>query len=187
MPGWLSPRAPAVDRNSTAVFGDTETQSRARVARVTAWPAGSLRRPPQDGQFRRDALATTARRGGVLASENYQGRTGGDVVGGAEATGVLHAGTARRDDGAIVSSGGRSASVVGTARCWDGAFHPPMEQIWVNSAARSPLRTDMVGGREGQDPRIVGGSVTYPQPRGFIQQFGPEPFVGAEVVFLVGP
>ncbi|PQM49257.1 Phosphoribosylamine--glycine ligase [Mycobacterium talmoniae] len=28
--------------------------------------------------------------------------------------GVLHAGTARRDDGAIVSSGGRVLSVVGT-------------------------------------------------------------------------
>lgn len=38
----------------------------------------------------------------------------GDVVVGSEAEGVLHAGTARRDDGTIVSSGGRVLSVVGT-------------------------------------------------------------------------
>jgi phosphoribosylamine--glycine ligase len=38
----------------------------------------------------------------------------GDVIVGSEAHGVLHAGTARRDDGAIVSSGGRVLSVVGT-------------------------------------------------------------------------
>ena len=51
----------------------------------------------------------------VLAAENYPGRPRfGDVITGAEADGVLHAGTARRDDGAIVSSGGRVLSVVGT-------------------------------------------------------------------------
>ena len=38
----------------------------------------------------------------------------GDVITGSEADGVLHAGTSRRDDGAIVSSGGRVLSVVGT-------------------------------------------------------------------------
>jgi phosphoribosylamine--glycine ligase len=36
------------------------------------------------------------------------------VIVGSEADGVLHAGTARRDDGEIVSSGGRVLSVVGT-------------------------------------------------------------------------
>jgi phosphoribosylamine--glycine ligase len=51
----------------------------------------------------------------VLAAENYPGRPRvGDVVTGAEAEGVLHAGTARRDDGEVVSSGGRVLSVVGT-------------------------------------------------------------------------
>jgi phosphoribosylamine--glycine ligase len=51
----------------------------------------------------------------VLAAENYPGRPRvGDVIVGAEADGVLHAGTTRRDDGAIVSSGGRVLSVVGT-------------------------------------------------------------------------
>src|SRR5581483_4993804 len=59
----------------------------------------------------RDGAAVTV----VLAAENYPGRPRlGDVVVGAEADGVLHAGTTRRDDGAIVSSGGRVLSVVGT-------------------------------------------------------------------------
>ncbi len=59
----------------------------------------------------RDGAAVTV----VLAAENYPGRPRvGDVIGGSEADGVLHAGTARRDDGAVVSSGGRVLSVVGT-------------------------------------------------------------------------
>jgi phosphoribosylamine--glycine ligase len=37
----------------------------------------------------------------------------GDVISGSEADGVLHAGTTRREDGAIASSGGRVLSVVG--------------------------------------------------------------------------
>jgi len=59
----------------------------------------------------RDGTAVTV----VLAAENYPSRPRvGDVIAGSEADGVLHAGTARRDDGAIVSSGGRVLSVVGT-------------------------------------------------------------------------
>src|ERR1700760_4827145 len=51
----------------------------------------------------------------VLAAENYPGRPRfGDVITGSKADAVLHAGTTRRDDGAIVSSGGRVLSVVGT-------------------------------------------------------------------------
>jgi phosphoribosylamine--glycine ligase len=58
-----------------------------------------------------DGVAVTV----VLAAENYPGRPRvGDVVVGADVEGVLHAGTARREDGAIVSSGGRVLSVVGT-------------------------------------------------------------------------
>jgi phosphoribosylamine---glycine ligase len=58
----------------------------------------------------------------VLAAENYPGRPRvGDVVAGSEAEGVLHAGTARRDDGAVVSSGGRVLSVVGTGADLSGA------------------------------------------------------------------
>ncbi len=51
----------------------------------------------------------------VVAAEGYPGipRTG-DVITGSDGAGVLHAGTRRRDDGAIVSAGGRVLSVVGT-------------------------------------------------------------------------
>ena len=44
----------------------------------------------------------------VLAAAGYPGapRTG-DVVTGADRDGILHAGTRRRDDGAVVSAGGR--------------------------------------------------------------------------------
>ena len=51
----------------------------------------------------------------VVAAENYPGRPRvGDVITGSETAGVLHAGTTRRDDGSVVSSGGRVLSVVGT-------------------------------------------------------------------------
>ncbi len=51
----------------------------------------------------------------VVAAEGYPGtpRTG-DVITGAAGEGVLHAGTRRREDGAVVSAGGRVLSVVGT-------------------------------------------------------------------------
>ncbi len=51
----------------------------------------------------------------VVAAEGYPGtpRTG-DVITGSVGPGVLHAGTLRRTDGAVVSAGGRVLSVVGT-------------------------------------------------------------------------
>jgi phosphoribosylamine--glycine ligase len=52
----------------------------------------------------------------VLAAAGYPGPPrAGDVITGAELPGVIHAGTRRRDDGAVVASGGRvlSATAVG--------------------------------------------------------------------------
>jgi phosphoribosylamine---glycine ligase len=96
-------------------FGDPETQS---VLTLLDTPLGQLLRAAATGHLAeqpelswRDGYAVTV----VVAAENYPGRPRvGDVITGAEADGVLHAGTARRDDGAIVSSGGRVLSVVGT-------------------------------------------------------------------------
>jgi phosphoribosylamine--glycine ligase len=96
-------------------FGDPETQS---VLALLDSPLGQLLRAAATGnlaeqaplQWRAGAAVTV-----VLAAENYPGRPRvGDVITGAEADGVLHAGTTRRDDGAVVSSGGRVLSVVGT-------------------------------------------------------------------------
>ena len=50
----------------------------------------------------------------VIAAEGYPSRPRiGDVITGADAEGVLHAGTRRREDGSVVSSGGRVLSIVG--------------------------------------------------------------------------
>jgi phosphoribosylamine--glycine ligase len=56
----------------------------------------------------RDGAAVTV----VRAAAGYPGapRTG-DVITGSEQPGVIHAGTRRRDDGAVVSSGGRVLSI----------------------------------------------------------------------------
>jgi phosphoribosylamine---glycine ligase len=111
----------AVTSNGPAViefncrFGDPETQS---VLALLESPLGQLLYATATGQLAsfgelrwRDGSAVTV----VLAAENYPGRPRvGDVIAGSEADGILHAGTARRDDGAIVSSGGRVLSAVGT-------------------------------------------------------------------------
>jgi len=110
----ITSRGPAVVEFNCR-FGDPETQS---VLALLDTPLGQLLRVAATGQLAdqpqlrwRVGYAVTV----VVAAENYPGRPRvGDVVVGAEADGVLHAGTARRDDGAIVSSGGRVLSVVGT-------------------------------------------------------------------------
>src|SRR6185369_11270662 len=111
----------AITSNGPAVvefncrFGDPETQS---VLALLESPLGQLLAAAATGTLAdfpalrwHDGAAVTV----VLAAENYPGRPRvGDVIHGAEADGVLHAGTTRRDDGEIVSSGGRVLSVVGT-------------------------------------------------------------------------
>ncbi len=110
----------AITSNGPAVvefncrFGDPETQS---VLALIESPLGQLLHAAATGRLAeqpaldwRDGAAVTV----VLAAENYPGRPRvGDVITGAEADGVLHAGTARRDDGSVVSSGGRVLSIVG--------------------------------------------------------------------------
>ena len=96
-------------------FGDPETQA---VLALLDSPLGALLIAVATGDLAaapaprwRDGAAITV----VIAAENYPGRPRvGDVITGADADEVLHAGTARRDDGALVSSGGRVLSVVGT-------------------------------------------------------------------------
>ncbi|MDG4665500.1 phosphoribosylamine--glycine ligase [Mycobacterium sp. 236(2023)] len=110
----------AITSNGPAVvefncrFGDPETQA---VLALLESPLGQLLRAAATGELAaqpalqwRDGSAVTV----VLAAENYPGRPRvGDVIHGADAANVLHAGTTRRDDGSVVSSGGRVLSVVG--------------------------------------------------------------------------
>ncbi|CAN5636084.1 phosphoribosylamine--glycine ligase [soil metagenome] len=103
-------------------FGDPETQS---VLALLESPLGQLLNAAATGELAsfetlrwRDGSAVTV----VIAAENYPGRPRvGDVITGSEVDGVLHAGTTRRDDGAVVSAGGRVLAVVGTGADLDAA------------------------------------------------------------------
>jgi phosphoribosylamine---glycine ligase len=98
-----------------ARFGDPETQV---VLALLESPLGALllaaatgrlaAHPPLDW---REGSAVTV----VIAAPGYPSRPEtGVVLTGAEQDGVIHAGTRRRDDGAIVSTGGRVVSVTAT-------------------------------------------------------------------------
>lgn len=95
-------------------FGDPETQA---VLALLESPLGEVLGAVAKGTLAqlpplqwRDGAAVTV----VLAAEYYPAspRTG-DVISGADSDKVLHAGTKRGDDGALVSAGGRVLSVVG--------------------------------------------------------------------------
>lgn len=125
-------------------FGDPETQA---VLALLDSPLGQLLYAAGTGALAgfgelswRDGAAVTV----VLAAENYPGRPRvGDVIGGSEADGVLHAGTARRDDGAIVSAGGRVLSVVGTGADLTGARAEAYRIIDSIRLPGSHFRTDI--------------------------------------------
>ncbi|KUI18695.1 phosphoribosylamine--glycine ligase [Mycobacterium lehmannii] len=110
----ITSRGPAVIEFNCR-FGDPETQP---VLALLQTPLGQLLYAAATGRLAdepplqwRDGAAVTV----VLAAENYPSRPRvGDVITGAEVEGVLHAGTSRREDGAVVSSGGRVLSIVGT-------------------------------------------------------------------------
>ncbi len=117
----ITPEGPAVVEFNCR-FGDPETQA---VLALLESPLGQLMRAAAIGELAgqpplrwHEGYAVTV----VVAAENYPGRPRvGDVIHGADAdpegsdtgSSVLHAGTAGRDDGATVSSGGRVLSVVG--------------------------------------------------------------------------
>jgi len=125
-------------------FGDPETQA---VLALLESPLGGLLSAAATGTLAsfedlqwRDGAAVTV----VVAAENYPGRPRvGDVITGAEADAVLHAGTARREDGAVVSTGGRVLSVVGTGADLDGARAAAYQAIRSIRLPGSHFRTDI--------------------------------------------
>jgi phosphoribosylamine--glycine ligase len=110
-----------------ARFGDPETQV---VLALLETPLGGLLHAAASGSLAahpalrwRDGSAVTV----VLAAPGYPGSPAtGDVITGAEGHGVLHAGTRRRDDGAVVSAGGRvlcaTATGASLAQARDAAY-----------------------------------------------------------------
>jgi phosphoribosylamine--glycine ligase len=125
-------------------FGDPETQVvlallRSPLARLLhATASGALAaEPPLQWA---DGAAVTV----VVAAEGYPGPPRlGDVITGAEADGVLHAGTRRRDDGAVVSRGGRVLSVVGTGSDLAAARDDAYRRLDAVHLAGSHHRTDI--------------------------------------------
>ncbi len=125
-------------------FGDPETQAvlallrtpLARLLHATATGALAAEPPLEWGP----GAAVTV----VVAAEGYPGTPRlGDAISGAEADGVLHAGTRRRDDGAVVSSGGRVLSVVGTGADLETAREDAYRRLDGVHLAGSHHRTDI--------------------------------------------
>ena len=125
-------------------FGDPETQVVLALLRtplaglLRATATGTLAEvPPLDWS---DGAAVTV----VVAAEGYPGLPrAGDPITGAEADGVLHAGTRRRDDGAVVSSGGRVLSVVGTGADLAAARDDAYRRLGAVHLTGSHHRTDI--------------------------------------------
>jgi phosphoribosylamine---glycine ligase len=125
-------------------FGDTETQvvlpllrtPLARLLFATATGTLAEQAPPQ---WAAGAAVTV-----VVAAEGYPGPPRlGDVISGGEAEGVLHAGTRRREDGAVVSTGGRVLSVVGTGADLEAAREDAYRRLAGVHLAGSHHRTDI--------------------------------------------
>lgn len=137
-------------------FGDPETQS---VLALLKSPISSLFLAASTGSL--GSLAPVEWENGyavtvVVAAEGYPSvpRTG-DVITGAESEGVLHAGTRRREDGAVVSAGGRVLSVVGTGKSLAKARERAYKRVADVHLAGSHHRSDIA-------LKAVDGKITLP-------------------------
>ncbi|MEV0031623.1 phosphoribosylamine--glycine ligase [Nocardia sp. NPDC050793] len=130
-------------------FGDPETQA---VLALLESPLGELLNATATGTLAevaaprwRDGSAITV----VIAAENYPGRPRlGDVITGVgeaaqDDAAVLHAGTSLREDGALVSSGGRVLSVVGVGADLSEARTKAYDRIASIKLPGSHYRTDI--------------------------------------------
>ncbi len=125
-------------------FGDPETQVVLPLLRTPiagllhATATGTLaEHPPLEWS---DEAAVTV----VIAADGYPGKPRtGDVITGGEDEGVLHAGTRRRDDGAVVSSGGRVLSVVGVGEDLTAAREEAYARVSRVNLTGAHYRTDI--------------------------------------------
>jgi phosphoribosylamine--glycine ligase len=127
-----------------ARFGDPETQV---VLALLESPLGQLLRAAATGTLAsvaplqwHDGYAVTV----VVAADGYPAAPKtGDVISGAEQPGVIHAGTRRRDDGAVVSAGGRVLSVTATGATLAEARHAAYRRIETIELPGGQHRTDI--------------------------------------------
>jgi phosphoribosylamine--glycine ligase len=133
-------------------FGDPETQA---VLALLRTPLAGLLRAAATGTLGGEPeldWAPGAAVAVVVAADGYPGTPRlGDVITGSEVDGVLHAGTRRRDDGAVISSGGRVLSVVGTgadlAAAREDAYRRAAEIRLPGSHYRTDIALAAVEGR----------------------------------------
>ncbi|MCC8249052.1 phosphoribosylamine--glycine ligase [Saccharothrix luteola] len=137
-------------------FGDPETQAVLALLRTPpaalfhAAATGALASAPPLEWAEGHAVTV------VIAAEGYPGRPRtGDVISGSEAEGVLHAGTRRREDGAVVSIGGRVLSVVGTGKTLADARAEAYRRVEGVHLTGSHHRTDIA-------LRAANGEITVP-------------------------
>ncbi|WP_111766844.1 phosphoribosylamine--glycine ligase [Nakamurella deserti] len=153
----LTPTGPQVIEFNCR-FGDPETQV---VLELLETPLAGLLAASAAGDLSdhtdlvwRDGSAVTV----VVAAENYPGApVTGDVITGADADGVLHAGTATDDTGAVVSAGGRVLSVLGLGGDLDEARTQAYERVSGIGLRGSHHRTDIA-------LAAAQGRVTVPAP-----------------------
>jgi phosphoribosylamine--glycine ligase len=135
-------------------FGDPETQV---VLPLLETPLSGLLRAAAVGRLAgqpplrwRAGFAVTV----VLAAANYPGTPKvGDVITGADAPGVIHAGTNLRPDGALVSAGGRVLSCTGTGPSLSAARDAAYALLGRVGLAGAQHRTDIAAAAiEGRVP-----------------------------------
>jgi phosphoribosylamine--glycine ligase len=125
-------------------FGDPETQV---VLPLLETPLSGLLKAAAVGRLAgqpplrwRPGFAVTV----VLAAANYPGTPKvGDVITGADAPGVIHAGTGLRPDGVLVSTGGRVLSCTGVGPSLPAARDAAYALLGQVSLAGAQYRTDI--------------------------------------------
>ena len=137
-------------------FGDPETES---VLALLETPLAEVLLAAATGRLA--ALPPLRWRAGaavtvVIAADGYPGRPRtGDVITGADGEGVLHAGTRRREDGAVVSAGGRVLAVVGQGETVAAAREDAYRRVAAVHLAGAHHRTDIAA-------RAAAGHITAP-------------------------
>ncbi|MEV4728652.1 phosphoribosylamine--glycine ligase [Saccharopolyspora sp. NPDC049426] len=139
-------------------FGDPETQAVLALLHTplaqlfNAVARGELAEQPEL-EWEQGSAVTV-----VLAAEGYPGRPRvDDVIQGSDLQGVLHSGTRRREDGAVLSSGGRVLSVVATGSDLSTARDEVYQRVERVHLPGAHWRTDIA-------LRAVDGEISVPKP-----------------------